>query len=604
MIGRPLSSVYPVVESQPGRVLLQTSHLSRVGAFADISLSLRAGEIVGLGGLVGSGRTEIARVLFGIDQPDDGEIRIEGNEVSFARPADAMRAGIAYVSEDRLGQSLVMAFSILSNAVLPILPKASTVGIVRRLREIAQVGPQLDRMRLKYRSYDQAAKTLSGGNQQKVVLAKWLATTPRVLILDEPTQGIDVQSKAEVHMMIAELARHGMAILLISSELPELIGMCNRILVLREGHLTASFEGATVTQEQVIRAATDADSGSNQSTRWGQEPLHQTDAEVPLLRRLTAHRELGLVLAIAAVSIPAALINQRFLSPANLTALAMDAALLTIVAAAQMLVMLTRNIDLSVASVIGLAAYGSASFIHIYPDAGVLAGVGIACAIGLGCGALNGLIVTLGNVPSIVVTLGSLAIFRGFNSIWAGGKQISADQVPQDWLDMTSTRLAGIPGVILIAVTVLVVIGIGLYWLPKGRQLYAVGSNPDGASLVGIRSTLLVFTAFCIAGLLAGFDGALWASRYATIDARVAIGYELTVIATVVVGGVAVRGGLGTIPGVALGSVLLLFIQNGLTLARVDPLWLQGVYGLVILGAVAVDALASRRIRRDRGKAP
>ena len=171
--------------------------------------------------------------------------------------------------------------------------------------------------------------------------------------------------------------------------------------------------------------------------------------------------------------------------------------------------------------------------------------------------------------------------------------------MPQAWLDLTSASVAGIPGVVLIA--------LGdprrhrascCARLAVGRELYAIGSNPDGAQLIGIRVRRRVLGAFACSGLLAGFDGALWASRYATIDARVALGFELTVIAAVVVGGVAIRGGAGTVLGVALGALTLLVIKNGLTLVRVDPLWLQGVYGLVILVAIAIDAFVVRRTRR------
>ena len=302
---------------------------------------------------------------------------------------------------------------------------------------------------------------------------------------------------------------------------------------------------------------------------------------------------------MAAIVIPVTLINPRMIGGENLTAIAMDAALLMIVAVGQMLVMLTRNIDLSVASVIGLSAYGAAGFMHNHPASPVLMGVGVASLIGLGCGLLNGLVVTLGGVPSIVVTLGSLAVFRGLVSLWAGGRQISADQVPQAWLDMTGARVVDVPAVVLIALAALVAIGTILYRFASGREIYAIGSNPDGAALIGIRTTLLVLCVFAAAGLLAGFDGALWASRYATIDARVAMGFELTVIASVVVGGVAIRGGAGSVLGVALGALTLLVIQNGLTLVRVDPLWLQGVYGVVILAAVAIDTVVGRRTRRD-----
>ena len=195
---------------------------------------------------------------------------------------------------------------------------------------------------------------------------------------------------------------------------------------------------------------------------------------------------------------------------------------------------------------------------------------------------------TFGGVPAIVVTLGTLAVFRGLSSLWAGGKQISADEVPQAWLDMTSAKLAGVPAVILIARG-----DAGRRSASScaacrsGGDLFAVGSNPDGAALIGIRTTALVLGAFAWRACSPGFDGALWASRYATVDARVALGYELTVIAAVVVGGVAIRGGAGSVLGVVLGALTLLVIQNGLTLVRVDPLWLQGVYGLVILVASA-----------------
>ncbi|MFC2253444.1 ATP-binding cassette domain-containing protein [Labrys portucalensis] len=603
MIGRPLKAIYPQWESKPGQEVLSVSGLSREGAFEDVSFNVRAGEIVGLGGLVGSGRTEIARVLFGIDQPTTGRIEMEGKAVAFADPPAAMAAGIAYVSEDRLGQSLVMDFPILDNASLPVIEKATMAGLVMRRQELALVEPHLKRLKLKFRSFDQPVKTLSGGNQQKVVLSKWLATQPRLLILDEPTQGIDVESKSEVHTMIAELAQQGLAIILISSELPELVSMCDRIVVLREGRMAGAFTREEADQEKVIRAATDAGGviADKQPALASRDDATKADeAKTGWLKALLRRREVGLVGAMAAVVLPVMFLNPRMVSPENLTAIAMDAALLMIVAVAQMLVLLTRNIDLSVASVIGLSAYGAASFMHAHPDSSVLLGVGVACVVGLACGALNGLVVTLGRVPAIVVTLGTLSVFRGLNSLWAGGRQISADQVPQAWLDMTSARIAGIPAVILIALACLVVIGLILRHWPVGRELYAIGSNPDGAALIGIRRTALVLGAFMLAGLLAGFDGALWASRYATIDARVALGFELTVIASVVVGGVAIRGGAGTVLGVALGALTLLVIQNGLTLVRVDPLWLQGVYGLVILLAIGVDTIIGRRTHQGR----
>jgi ribose transport system ATP-binding protein/rhamnose transport system ATP-binding protein len=616
MVGRALGDMYPKLADVPGPAVLEIQGLSRAGAFADVSFTLRAGEIVGFAGLVGSGRTEVARVLFGVDRRSGGSVRLDGREMTFRSPADAVKAGVAYVSEDRIGQSLIMDFDILTNASLPFIDRATRAGLVRRRLELGLVQPFLERLRLRFRSYDQVVKTLSGGNQQKVVLSKWLATHPRVLILDEPTQGVDVQTKAEVHAVIAALAEQGMAILLISSELPELIGMSHRIVVFREGRIAAEIARAEASQERILTAATDAVVGNRQADAdsstpgpKGQRKQTAPGASVRsrllparIVHRIAATREIGLVLAIVAVVIPVFAINPRMLGTANLTALAMDAALLTIVASGQMLVLITRNIDLSVASVIGLAAYLSADLLRDVPGAGVAAAIALACAVGLACGLVNGLVVTLGRVPAIVVTLGTLSLYRGIDSLLAGGRQVSADQVPQDWLDLTGSRLFGIPAVVLIALAVLLLLGFVLRALPLGRELYAIGSNPDGAALIGIRIRRRVLGAFAAAGLLAGFDGALWASRYATIDARVALGYELSVIAAVVVGGVAIRGGSGSVLGVALGAVALLVIRNGLTLVRVDPLWLQGVYGLVILVAIGIDAFVVRRSQAARGR--
>ncbi|MET3898121.1 rhamnose transport system ATP-binding protein [Devosia sp. UYZn731] len=594
MVGRELSAIYPARNASPGREVLRTTDLSAEG-FDGIDLCVRAGEILGIGGLVGSGRTEVARVLFGIDRSTRGAVELDGKPVRFASAGDAMRAGIAYVSEDRLIQSLVMDFSVRVNGSLTVLEKASRYGLLNHTREIGLIATTLERLKLRFAGFEQPVSSLSGGNQQKVVLAKWLATNPKVLILDEPTQGIDIESKAEVHAMISDLAAAGMAIILISSEMPELLGMCDRIAVLREGRKTAEFTRAQATQEAVLKAATDSISPQANHPGAALVADHDPARRRSLLKSLLLKREAGLVAAIAVVAVPVTLINARMLSPTNLASLAIDAGLLAILALGQMLVMLTRNIDLSVAAVLGLAAYGAASLMMAMPDVGVVPAILLACVIGVAAGFVNGCLIALCEVPSIVATLGTLSVFRGINSLWAGGRQISADKVPQYWLDFATGRVIGLPIIIIFAIILLALAAFTLTSTRLGRELYAIGSNPGGASLIGIPTRRRVMFAFIAAGALAGLCGALWASRYATVDARVATGYELTVIAAVVVGGVAVRGGSGTIAGVVLGALTLLVIRNGLTLVRLDPLWLQGVYGLVILVAIAVDAFVGAR---------
>ena len=234
-------------------------HLTRTGAFADVSFQLRRGEILGFAGLVGAGRTEVARVLFGIDRAQSGEIWLKEQQVRVRSPRDAMDYGIAYVPEDRHLHGLVMEFSIVTNVTLPVLQQVSRLGLLNLRAEKRIAGDYSSQLRVRSAGLDQLVNALSGGNQQKVVLSKWLATNPSVLILDEPTRGIDVGAKAEVHRIISDLATRGLAIILISSELPEVLAMADRVLVLHEGRVTGTFARAEATQERVMFAATGQD---------------------------------------------------------------------------------------------------------------------------------------------------------------------------------------------------------------------------------------------------------------------------------------------------------------------------------------------------------
>jgi len=239
-----------------GDVLLEVRDLTKVGVFRDMTFSVRAGEIVGFAGLIGAGRTEVARVLFGIDQRDAGEIRLRGNLVDFASPSAAMHAGVAYLPEDRHQEGLVLDFTIAQNVTLPILPRLFPRLLVRAATERKVADEYTRQLNVRMTGVDQLVGALSGGNQQKVVLAKWLASNPMVLILDEPTRGIDIGAKVEVHRIISELAASGLGIILISSDLPEVLAMSDRILVLHEGRITAEIPRNRATEERVMFAAT------------------------------------------------------------------------------------------------------------------------------------------------------------------------------------------------------------------------------------------------------------------------------------------------------------------------------------------------------------
>jgi rhamnose transport system ATP-binding protein len=261
MVGRELAERPDETHGTPGEPLLAVRRLTREGVFTDISLTVRAGEIVALAGLVGSGRSEVARAIFGIDRYDAGSVTVRGRTLRRGSPTGAMAAGVGFVPEDRRQQGLIMDMSVQQNVALASLHRLSRAGLLRVSAERRLAADWAARLRIKYGRLTDPVSMLSGGNQQKVVLAKWLGRRPAVLIVDEPTRGIDVATKAEVHHLLLRLARDGVAVLMISSELPEVLRVSDRILVMREGRLMAEFAQADASEEEIMSAATGQTAG-------------------------------------------------------------------------------------------------------------------------------------------------------------------------------------------------------------------------------------------------------------------------------------------------------------------------------------------------------
>jgi rhamnose transport system ATP-binding protein len=256
MVGREMPQRTSGERGKPGEPVLTVERLTREGVFTDVSLAVRAGEIVALAGLVGAGRSEVARAIFGIDRYDAGAVTVRGRALRKAAPTAAMAAGIGFVPEDRHQQGLVMDMSVQQNMALASLSRLRRAGIIRSAAERAFASDWAARLRLKYGRLTDPVSSLSGGNQQKVVLAKWLGRKPSVLIVDEPTRGIDIATKAEVHRLLAGLAGEEVAILMISSELPEVLHLGDRVLVMREGQLVAEFSHSEASEEKIMAAAT------------------------------------------------------------------------------------------------------------------------------------------------------------------------------------------------------------------------------------------------------------------------------------------------------------------------------------------------------------
>jgi rhamnose transport system permease protein len=315
-----------------------------------------------------------------------------------------------------------------------------------------------------------------------------------------------------------------------------------------------------------------------------------------LAERVFRIRESGIVVVLVVFVAITAAVQPRFLSATNIQFVLVDTTVFALLALGETMVVISRNVDLSVGSVLGLSAYLSTSLFGPHPGIPIvvvfLAGLGI----GLACGVANGIMVAAGRVPSLVVTLATLYIIRGIDILIVGGKEVVAQSLPSAFLEIPKATVFGIPD---LAISIAVVVGIGAYYLRtfrSGRDLYAIGSNPEAARLAGLPVGRRVFTAFAISGAIAGVAGVLWGAQYGTINSTAGTGYELQVVSAVVVGGVAIFGGSGSVVGAALGALLLSTISSALYVLGISPFWDQAIWGFLLLLAIALDQTITERL--------
>jgi rhamnose transport system permease protein len=324
-------------------------------------------------------------------------------------------------------------------------------------------------------------------------------------------------------------------------------------------------------------------------TRPGAAPTPVAEDPRRLVDLVFRAREFGIVAVLILFVLVTAIAQPRFVDAANIQFILVDTTIFALLALGQTLVVLTRNVDLSVGSVLGLSAFLSADLFGHHHGIPIAAVFLVGLAIGLACGVAVGFLTVVGGVPSLVVTLAALYIIRGIDVLVVGGGQVVASSLPNTFIDIPKKTFAGVP---ILAVVVAGIVAIGAYYLRSfrsGRELYAIGSNPDAARLAGIPRGRRVFFAFAASGAIAGIAGVLYAARYGTIDSTAGSGYELQVIAAVVVGGVAIFGGSGSVIGAAFGALLLQTILSALYVLGVSPFWNQAIAGALLLAAISLD---------------
>ena len=474
--------------------------------------------------------------------------------------------------ERRLG--LVMNQSVRDNILLPSLDRLRRHGRVDRAAGDRLVAELMESLDIRPRRPELKARALSGGNQQKVIFAKWLARRVGVLLLDDATQGVDIGAKAQIHRMVRDFARRGGGVLVTSSDLDELIKLCDAILALREGCIVARLERSGHIDPGALRAA-----------------IRELAMALPALRRDHIVGQMPLITLIV-LCVVTALLTDRFLSPLNLTNILVQSSIMAVIAIGMTFVIIGGGFDLSVGSTVALSGC-VAAFVML--QFGIAAGVAAGIIAGMAVGLLNGVIVAVLNVNPFITTLGTMVLVRGVVFLITGGAPVGGEEgLPAAFVAFGSGRILGIHYLVWIPAILLVVLSWVMHATPYGRRVYATGGGREAAYLSGVPVRRVIASTYVWCGALAGLAGVMLAARLQSGQPTAGEFYELTAIAAVVLGGASLHGGEGTLYKSIIGVFIMIVLGNSLNLLNVDSYWQRVAVGAVIIAAAAADRLRSR----------
>jgi ribose transport system ATP-binding protein len=590
MVGRQLSLAFPPKSSKSGPNRLEVRNLSSPGKFREISFTVAAGEIVGLGGIQGNGQSEIARALYGL-VPVSGEIRLDDARMTLRSPGHAIQAGVVYVPADRRAESIFAPHSIRRNVAAPHLPSWSRFGILNHSLEQNAVNDVVTRFQVRTPSLEQPIGFLSGGNQQKVVVGRWVLAKPKLYIFDEPTQGVDVATKLELYRVIRELAEQGAAVILLSADLLELIGLSDRILVIAHGSIVDRVAAVDATEERIIGSAVSRgrkDQLSRAKPVNTSAPTHRPGKRLGM-EQILWRRYAGTVLLLSLlllVSFYTATQSRYFLTERNLGNLAIEVVPLALVAIGQMAVILLGGVDLSVGPAMSLTTT-LASYVIVNNHAEV-AGVILCLIVGLSIGGLNSFLILTLRIPDLISTLATYSLVLGLALIV---RPSPGGHVSETFSDLITMRVGWIPvaGAVVLLISVL-----GELCLVRskiGVRLYATGSRPEAAFVAGTPVARVRLLAYLFSGLMAAVAGLVITARIGSGDPQAGAQFTLSSIAAVVVGGTSVFGGRGTMIGTFLGAILLVLLQDALNQLHVTAYYQYIWTGTLLLVAVALYSI-------------
>jgi ribose transport system ATP-binding protein len=578
IIGRTLGATFPPKVEARGDIAPRLDLVGfRGAAFHDVTLSVRPGEVVGFAGIEGNGQREALRALAGLHS-SRGEVRVDGHPVRVHSPRSARKHGFAFLSGDRHREGLFDELSVGENIAFRNLESVSRFGVIssRRTREL--VAERISVLALKTPSADVAISSLSGGNQQKALLGGVLATKPRVLLIDEPTQGVDVGSKVDIYAYLRTLAeRTGTAILVVSSDALELAGLCDRVIVFSRGSVVQEIEGSQLSEEAITGSALTASSTRTKGSRQRNRVLTWLAGDAAPFALILA-TVVGLALYVAGQ-------NSHYFSSFNITSLLSLAAPLMFVAMAQTTVMMAGGIDLSVGPLMGFVVVTSSFFLTATnPPGEQLLGWVLIPLIAVGVAAFNWMLVELLKLPALVATLATFFALQAGSLIL---RPSPGGVIDTRIVNALGTQVGAVPVIFLVAVGTALVLQVGLRRSWFGLAVRAVGSNEDRATTTGVTPKAVRLGAFAVSGMLVGAASVCLLAQVGSGDPSAGTNYTLTSISAAVIGGASIFGGRGSYIGAILGAFLVEQIVGAIPFLALSSAWEFYFVGALTLIAVS-----------------
>ncbi len=586
IVGRQFESTFPPKPPQEelGDEVLVVDGISGAG-FSDVSFTARAGEIIGISGIVGNGQSEVLRALSGLGS-FSGSI-VVGRD---SRSSRNLRKQSAYLPADRHAEGLMMSLSVRENAALSALDRFRGRVLLDRGREDSLVGAELDALEVKTASPETVVSALSGGNQQKVVLARALLARPAIVLADEPTQGVDVGARAEIYRILREVSASGVPVVVASSDAKELEGLCDRVLVMSRGAVLDVVEGVDVTEQRLIHSAVSA------TVRQGGVARAVSSASTRLGRFLTGDYAPVVILALVMLLLGAFVLSQnsRYLAPFNLTSVMTSCAALGFIALGQTIVLMTGGIDLSVGPLAGFLVVIGSFFLTAEKSAAVMVlGLLVMLAAAVGTGAANGSLIRFAKFTPVAATLASYIGIQGLSYLLrdspGGNIAISVTR-------LVKTKVGPVPVVFLLLVVVAVALEYGLRRRLPGLRLRALGSNEDASRRVGVNVDRTAVLAYVAASFFVFLGAIVLLGQLGIGDPAQGVGYTLSSITAVVLGGTSLLGGRGTFIGTLLGAGLIVQVFNAMVFLDLSQTWQYFFQGALIVAAAVIYS----QVRRAR----